>query len=521
MRTATTTGGFQPTDAGSCIVVEDGGALALDGAFTLQASSCRPRRQSPIRGSWAATRPRRKQATHSRSRTAVWRSGSEARRSRRGSRSIPRAGTRSRPPTTAPARSRCTRSSVVNSANSLVSARSCRSPGEARSRPHSVSSPPGDAGTAFTIAGLAREPGTHVGRLAPERQDRQPEGLEPCPLRGGARRRDRRRRAAGERPRRRLGLRRRHRPERHPDRSRDRHAARDGLHGMCVNFPARGDDRLELAGYRGGLPARARASTARSTSTRTTSRTAGWETDIALDRAGRPAQRLLRAAARPGRCGGLGAVLRAAASRHSRPRRPSSSFRPPATSPTPTSTSSTTCRWRRRSSGTRPSSPSRTSTSTGTPSSASRPTTPTRTARRRTRPRRSGRSSTCGRSSAWRRGTVLAVPGRSPPRRLARRDGHRVRRRHRSRAARRGRRPARALQRRLHRLPPRVLLARDARRAGRTTSPAGGRGMYLGSNGFYWIIAWHPREARPDRGAQGRVRLACVAGAAGRVLRCS
>ena len=30
-----------------------------------------------------------------------------------------------------------------------------------------------------------------------------------------------------------------------------------------------------------------------------------------------------------------------------------------------------------------------------------------------------------------------------------------------------------------------------------------------------------PREARPDRGAQGRVRLARVAGATGRVLRCS
>ena len=41
-----------------------------------------------------------------------------------------------------------------------------------------------------------------------------------------------------------------------------------------------------------------------------------WETDISLDGAGRPSQRLLRAAARPGRGGGLGAVLRAAASWH-------------------------------------------------------------------------------------------------------------------------------------------------------------------------------------------------------------
>ena len=46
----------------------------------------------------------------------------------------------------------------------------------------------------------------------------------------------------------------------------------------------------------------------------------------------------------------------------------------------------------------------------------------------------------------------------------------------------------------------------------------GGRAMYLGSNGFYWVTSWHPEKPWTDRGAEVRAGIARVAGEARRVL---
>ena len=95
-----------------------------------------------------------------------------------------------------------------------------------------------------------------------------------------ARRAHRRRRAAGRRPRRALGLLRRHRRARRAERPCARHRGPRSLRRLRQPAGAR-HDRLELGLQRGVLPARAGACTARSTSTTTTSTTA----------AGRPTSR--------------------------------------------------------------------------------------------------------------------------------------------------------------------------------------------------------------------------------------
>ncbi len=50
-------GRFQATDAGSCVVVEDGGALAPPARSPCTPSSCRRPPARTVRRSWGATRP--------------------------------------------------------------------------------------------------------------------------------------------------------------------------------------------------------------------------------------------------------------------------------------------------------------------------------------------------------------------------------------------------------------------------------------------------------------------------------
>ena len=195
-----------------------------------------------------------------------------------------------------------------------------------------------------------------------------------------------------------------------------------------------------------------------------------WDTDFALEVPGRPAERRLRAAPRPGRGRGPRPVLRAARRAAPRRRTSSSSCRPPATSPTRTTTSSTTCPSRSRSWATRRASPSRTSTLYGNLDVGLS-----------TYDVHSDGCGVCFSSVAPadhehaaqvppRHGLGVAVPGRPPPRRLAERRGLRLRRRHRPRAAPRGRRPPAPLPRRAHRLAPGVLHASACSTPGRSTS---------------------------------------------------
>ena len=484
-------GRLQPTDAGSCIVVEDGGALALDGAFTLHAfvmpttpGKARSGDHGPLRDRVASGL-----RAHDRGRR-LWRSGSEARRSRRGSRSIPRAGTRSRPRTTAPARSRCTRARS-STRPTACSARSCRF--QARlAAPTPSRRQPGDAGTAFTIAGLARESGStwvdsHLNgkvdrprvwnrALSEEELDAVTAGGEP-PASGLVAAWDF---ADGIGP---SGIPTDHVTDRGPG----------GLHGTCVNFPARAMTGWNWRGIEEVFrhaPEQYGAIHFHEDDLED----CRWETDISLD-----ACRTAYAAAAT-RCG----------SARARPR---------------TGCRSSCCRLADKATAkalflvptasylayanehivhdvpvaqailghTSVDRASRTSTSTATPSSASRPTTPTRTAAASTPPPRSGPSSTCGRSSAWRRARsgssrpisisstgstrwassttsppIASCTTRAPPCSSATTSSS----------------PAPT---------PSTTRARCSTR-GRRTSPAGGRGMYLGSNGFYWIIAWHPEK---------------------------
>ena len=57
-----------------------------------------------------------------------------------------------------------------------------------------------------------------------------------------------------------------------------------------------------------------------------------------------------------------------------------------------------------------------------------------------------------------------------------------------------GRGPARPLPGRADRLAPRVLLASACSNAWEEYLGDGGRAMYLGSNGFYWVTSWHPEK---------------------------
>ena len=391
-------GRLQPTDAGSCIVVEDGGALALDGAFTLHAFVMPTTPAKPDQGIMGryATASQAGYALTIEDGGLALRIGSEMVTTNVSfypscwysvAATYDGAGT-----VTLYSRS------VVNAANSLLSP-IVPIPGEARST-HSVSSTPGDAGTAFTIAGLARESGStwvdsHLNgkvdrprvwnrALSEEELDAVTAGGEP-PASGLVAAWDF---ADGIGP---SGIPTDHVTDRGPG----------GLHGMCVNFPARAMTGWNWRGieevYR-HAPEEYGAIHFHEDDLED----CGWETDISWTvpdglRSGCYALRLGQGDAEDW------VPFFVLPPRGKPPQRPSSSFRPPATSPTRTSTSSTTCRWRRRSSGTRPSSRNRTSTSTATPSSASRPTTLTRTAAASTPPPRSGPSSTCGRSSAWRR----------------------------------------------------------------------------------------------------------------------
>ena len=116
-----------------------------------------------------------------------------------------------------------------------------------------------------------------------------------------------------------------------------------------------------------------------------------------------------------------------------------------------------------------------------------------------------------------RHGLRVAVPCRPPSGRLAARGGLLLRRRHRPRAAPRGRRPAAPLPRRAHRLAPRVLQRAHARRLAGV--PRRWRSRHVPR--LQRLLLGHvvaPREALDDRGAQVRVRLARLAGQAGRVL---
>ena len=95
-------------------------------------------------------------------------------------------------------------------------------------------------------------------------------------------------------------------------------------------------------------------------------------------------------------------------------------------------------------------------------------TTSTRTGPASATARCCGRSSTCARSSATGRSNCAgALPGRPLPGRLARAEGHRRRLPDRPRPPRRGRRPASAVHRRRVELASRVLDGADARRARR------------------------------------------------------
>ena len=129
-------------------------------------------------------------------------------------------------------------------------------------------------------------------------------------------------------------------------------SAGSGLHGNCVNQPARGMTGWNWDGSRGVLRPRAGAVRRDPLPRRRPRRL-----PLGHGRRRRGARRLCRATSTrcrlaPGRRGGLRPVLRPAPARARRRRTSSSSCRPRATSPTRTTTSSTTCPSRSRSSGT-------------------------------------------------------------------------------------------------------------------------------------------------------------------------
>ena len=119
--------------------------------------------------------------------------------------------------------------------------------------------------------------------------------------------------------------------------------------------------------------------------------------------------------------------------------------------------------------------------------------------------RRAGRSSTCGPTFRHATGSVWQFPADLHLVDWLRRGGLRLRRRDRPRAAPRGRRSAAPLPRRADRLAPRVLLASACSTPGRSTWRRRARHvprlerLLLGD-----VVA--PREAVDDRGAQVRVR---------------
>ena len=95
---------------------------------------------------------------------------------------------------------------------------------------------------------------------------------------------------------------------------------------------------------------------------------------------------------------------------------------------------------------------------------------------------------------ARRQGRPAPAQRRPPPRRLAARDGLRVRRRSPTRTCTRRARAARALPRRAQRHALRVLVGGDARRGAQAYLAGGGRLMYLGGNGLYWVTALDPER---------------------------
>ena len=208
---------FQATDCGSCVVVDDGGALALDGPFTLHAFVMPTTPGIPgqgIMGRYAAGR-RSGYALDIEDGAAA--DASDRRRDRA---------------TRAPFHPWCWYSvaavydgagagtlysrSVVNSTNSLIS------PivpilGRGDRRGIRVGRP-GGCGHVVHPRRAREGTGLELGRRPPEREDRQPEGLEAGAHRRRARCDHQRWPGAGGRPPRGVGLRRRDRAEGHPDR---------------------------------------------------------------------------------------------------------------------------------------------------------------------------------------------------------------------------------------------------------------------------------------------------------------
>ena len=135
----------------------------------------------------------------------------------------------------------------------------------------------------------------------------------------------------------------------------------------------------------------------------------------------------------------------------------------------------------------------------------------------------------CGRCSTWRpgflpfstrRGSGLRhFPADTHLTRLARGDGHRLRRRDRPRpATREGVALLAPYQGRADRHASGVPHRPHARRARSATSTRGGRLMYLGGNGFYWRVATHRSVPGVDRDAAHRRRHPHLGGRARRVL---
>ena len=341
---------FQATDCGSCVVVDDDGALALDGPFTLHAFVMPTTPGIPGQGIMG------RYATDSRSGYAlVIEDGGLALRV-----------DGETVATRAPFHPWCWYSvaaiydgagsvtlysrSVVNSTNSLLSP-IVADLGRGHRRGVRVGRP-GGCGHVVHPRRAREGAGLELGRRPPEREDRQPEGLEP----GADRRRDRcDQPAVAPAPADGLvaawdfadGI----GPKGIPtDRVTDTRPARPSR--RVRQLPRARDDRLELAGNRRGLHARARASTERSTSTTTISRTAAGRrtcrgacptTSVQASTRSGCSRETRRTGSRSSSC------LRA----ERRPRRRSSSSPPRATSPMRTSTSSTTSPSRSRSSATR------------------------------------------------------------------------------------------------------------------------------------------------------------------------
>ena len=238
----------------------------------------------------------------------------------------------------------------------------------------------------------------------------------------------------------------------------------------------------------------------------------------------RPAERRVRRPPAGGRRRGLRPVRRAAAAPARRPRGSRCCCPRSATSPTRTST----CSRARRAGRSRP-------------STAGRSTTPSS---RRTSTSLANRLlsmydrhsdgagvcySSCLRPLMNMRPKYLCPPvhdGKGGPHQFnadlhlvdwLRRDGPRRRRDHRRGPARGGRGAARALPRRAHAARTReywTAAMLDAVR--RPTSAGGGRLMYLGGNGFYWVTARDPERAAHDRDPAPRPVDARVGARAGR-----